>query len=61
MWRDLRSLVVTSCRTENGKDHWETRSYSTSHAREAKSLAKAIRRHWSIENAQHGTFDVTFG
>ena len=62
VWKDLRSLVVvTSCRTVDGEDPWETRKYVTSHAPEAKPLAKAIRRHWGIENTQHWTLDVTFG
>ncbi len=53
VWKNLRSLVVVrSCRTEDGKDHWETRKQITSHASEAKPQAKAIRRHWGIENTQ---------
>ena len=62
VWKDLRSLVViTSCRELNGEEHWETREYITSHAPQAKQLAKAIRQHWGIENTQHWTLDVTFG
>jgi predicted transposase YbfD/YdcC len=62
VWKDLRSLViVTSCREIEGEDHWETRQYITSHAPQAKLLAKAIRQHWGIENSQHWTLDVVFG
>ena len=62
VWKDLRSLVViTSCREIDGEEHWETRQYITSHAPQAKLLAKAIRQHWGIENTQHWTFDLTFG
>jgi len=62
VWKDLRSLVVvTSCREMDGEEHWETRQYITSHAPQAKQLAKAIRQHWGIENTQHWSLDVTFG
>jgi predicted transposase YbfD/YdcC len=62
VWRDLKSLVVvTSCRDIDGEEHWETRQYITSHAPRAKLLGKAVRQHWSIENTQHWTLDVTFG
>ncbi len=62
LWKDLRSLVViTSCRELDGEEHWETRQYITSHAPDAKPLAKVIRQHWGIENTQHWTLDVTFG
>ncbi len=62
LWKDLRTLaIVTSCRTKDGAEAWETRLYVTSHRPRAKPLARAIRRHWSIENTQHWTLDVTFG
>ena len=61
VWKDLRSLAtVTSRREIDGKEHWETRQYITSHAPQAKWLAKAIRQHWGIENGQHWTLDVVF-
>jgi len=62
VWKDLRTLVVvTARRCVNGEEHGETRQYITDHAPQAKRLAKAVRRHWSIENTQHWTLDVTFG
>lgn len=62
VWKDLRTLVVvTSCRTQNGIETWETRLYISSHAPRAKPLAHAIRRHWSIENSQHWVLDIAFG
>ncbi len=62
LWKDLCTLaIVTSCRTKDGAEAWETRLYVTSHRPRAKPLARAIRRHWSIENTQHWTLDVTFG
>lgn len=62
VWRDLRTLaIVTSCRTKDGVEAWETRLYVSSHGPRAKPLARAIRKHWSIENSQHWTLDVMFG
>ena len=61
-WRDLRTLVIlTCCRIIAGVESWETRLYITSHGLNAKDLMNAIRKHWSIENTQHWSLDVTFG
>jgi predicted transposase YbfD/YdcC len=61
-WKDLRTLAVTISRRVTGdKETWESRLYVTSHAPRARYLAQAIRRHWSIENAQHWVLDVCFG
>ena len=61
-WKDLRTLVIlTCCRIIAGVQSWETRLYITSHGPNAKSLMDAIRKHWSIENTQHWSLDVTFG
>jgi predicted transposase YbfD/YdcC len=61
-WKDLRTLaVVTTCNTQGEKESWETRWYITSHAPRAKALARAIRKHWSIENSQHWVLDIAFG
>ncbi len=61
-WKDLRTLAVTvSCRVIGDKETWESRLYVSSHAPQAKHLAHAIRRHWSIENSQHWVLDVVFG
>jgi predicted transposase YbfD/YdcC len=60
-WKDLRTLVVvTSCRTKEAIESWETRLYVTSHGPHAKSLAYAVRKHWGIENGQHWVLDITF-
>ena len=62
VWKDLRTLaIVTSGREIDGEETWETRLYVTSHAPRAKPLARAIRKHWSIENSQHWSLDVMFG
>ena len=61
-WKDLRTLVVTiSRRVVDGKETWESRMYVSSLPPRAKQLARAIRRHWSIENSQHWVLDVSFG
>ena len=61
-WRDLRTLaVVTTCNIQGEKESWETRWYVSSHAPRAKALARAIRKHWSIENSQHWVLDIAFG
>jgi predicted transposase YbfD/YdcC len=62
VWKDLRTLAIaTSGRETGGTETWETRLYVSSHAPRAKQLARAIRKHWSIENCQHWTLDVLFG
>jgi predicted transposase YbfD/YdcC len=62
VWQDLRTLVaVTSRRISQDRETWETRLYVSSHVPRAKLLARAIRRHWSIENSQHWVLDVCFG
>lgn len=61
-WKDLCTLVImTCCRIIAGVETWESRYYISSHAPKAKPLAIATRRHWSIENTQHWSLDVTFG
>jgi predicted transposase YbfD/YdcC len=61
-WKDLCTLVImTCCRVVGDKETCETRLYISSHKPKAKALGQAIRRHWSIENTQHWSLDVTFG
>jgi predicted transposase YbfD/YdcC len=61
-WKDLRTLaVVTTCNIHEEKETWETRWYVSSHTPRAKALARAIRKHWSIENSQHWVLDIAFG
>jgi predicted transposase YbfD/YdcC len=62
IWKDLCTLVImTCCRVIGEVETWETRLYISSHAPNAKALSHAIRKHWSIENTQHWSLDVTFG
>lgn len=62
IWKDLRTLVImTCCRLIGDKETWETRLYISSLGPKAKQFAEAIREHWTIENTQHWSLDVTFG
>ena len=62
-WPDLRMLLaVETIRSINGtaKVETEIRYFLTSCDDDAAVLGRAIRRHWSIENALHWVLDVTF-
>src|SRR4051795_3139232 len=62
-WPDLRPLLaVETIRSVNGTNKTETeiRYFLTSCDDNAAVLGRAIRRHWSIENALHWVLDVTF-
>jgi predicted transposase YbfD/YdcC len=57
----MRSLgVVTSLRTEGEKESIEVRYYLCSLPVDVKLFARAVRGHWSVEDACHWTLDVTF-
>ena len=52
LWKDLRTLVIiTTRRVHDERETWETRLYISSHGPRAKALARAVRKHWSIENS----------
>ena len=60
-WRDLSSVVrVESHRFTSEGNSTETRYYISSLGRGVRSLAKAIREHWGVENSLHYVLDVTF-
>src|SRR3954471_11987155 len=60
-WRDLRTLILAmSCVTRGEEETWETRMFISDLGPRAKSLGEAIRKHWGIENGQHGVLDVSF-
>jgi predicted transposase YbfD/YdcC len=60
-WQGLRSIVrLESVRQTGEKSEKEVRYYITSLPPDAKSLAKAIRGHWGVENNCHWTLDVVF-
>jgi predicted transposase YbfD/YdcC len=47
-------------REPSGKTETEIRYFLTSCSDDAAVLGRAIKRHWSIENALHWVLDVTF-
>ena len=60
-WKALKSLIcVESQRTVNGKTSTEKRYYISSLLPNAKVLAQAIRKHWTVENELHWSLDVAF-
>jgi predicted transposase YbfD/YdcC len=60
-WKGLKSVgVVTSRRVEGEKESVEIRYYLCSLPVDVKLFARAVRGHWSVENACHWTLDVTF-
>ena len=60
-WRDIRSIgMVVSSRQINGKTSTQTRYFITSLKNNAKKFAKAVRKHWGIENSLHWILDVIF-
>jgi predicted transposase YbfD/YdcC len=61
LWKGLKSIgLVTSCCVRNGKETVEVRYYISSLAVDVKRFARAVRGHWSIENACHWSLDMTF-
>src|SRR5262249_19356330 len=61
LWKDLASLIVVV--TERGvgeNSSSEIRYYISSRKGTAAEFAKAIRRHWGIENECHWVLDVVF-
>ena len=60
-WKGLKSVgVVTSLRREGEKESTEVRYYLSSLPVGVDLFARAVRGHWSVENACHWTLDVTF-
>jgi predicted transposase YbfD/YdcC len=60
-WKALKSVgMVTSRRVEGDREGIEIRYYLSSLPVDVKLFARAVRGHWSVENACHWTLDVTF-
>jgi predicted transposase YbfD/YdcC len=60
-WKGLKSVgVVTSQCLRGGEESIEVRYYLSSLAVDVGLFARAVRGHWSVENACHWTLDVTF-
>lgn len=60
-WKSLKSVgLVTSERVRGGRESIEIRYYLSSLSVDVEQFARAVRGHWSVENACHWTLDVTF-
>lgn len=60
-WEGAESIgMVLSTRTVHGKTSTEVRYYLCSLEAYVKHFARAVRRHWGIENSLHWSLDVTF-
>jgi predicted transposase YbfD/YdcC len=60
-WKGLKSIgVVTSRRVKGDRESLEIRYYLSSLPVDIELFARAVRGHWSVENACHWTLDVTF-
>jgi predicted transposase YbfD/YdcC len=60
-WKGLKSVgMVTSLRKEGEKQSIEVRYYLSSLPVDVGLFARAVRGHWSVENACHWSLDVTF-
>jgi predicted transposase YbfD/YdcC len=60
-WPGLQSIgMVEATRTLAGETSVEQRFYLSSLPPEAPPFARAVRKHWGIENKLHWTLDVTF-
>jgi predicted transposase YbfD/YdcC len=61
LWKGLRSFgMVESIRQEKGKRTIERRFYLCSLSLDAQRFARAVRKHWGVENCLHWSLDVTF-
>lgn len=61
LWKDLNCIIeIESIRMQGGAESVEKRYYLSSVSGDPKTIAHAIRSHWSIENALHWVLDVTF-
>jgi predicted transposase YbfD/YdcC len=60
-WKGLRSIgMVETIRCVKGKNTIERRFFLSSLPLDVKTLAKAVRGHWGVENPLHWSLDVTF-
>ena len=60
-WPGLQSIgMVDATRTVGGKTSIEQRFSLSSLPPEAEQFARAVRKHWGVENPLHWSLDVTF-
>ena len=62
VWPGLKQCaIIQRDRLKGGKQTTEVHCYISSRILPASSFLAAVRHHWSIENGQHRTLDVSFG
>jgi predicted transposase YbfD/YdcC len=60
-WKDIASIArCTRTYSEQGEEKSEVRYFISSLPPLVKQLAKAIRRHWGVENGLHWVLDMYF-
>jgi predicted transposase YbfD/YdcC len=60
-WKDIASIArCTRTYTEQGEEKSEVRYFISSLPPLVKQIAKAIRRHWGVENGLHWVLDMYF-
>jgi predicted transposase YbfD/YdcC len=60
-WKGLKTVgLVTSLRRKGGEESIQVRYYLSSLPVDVSLFARAVRGHWSVENACHWALDVTF-
>jgi predicted transposase YbfD/YdcC len=60
-WKGLKTIgAAVRVYEENGVEKREIRYYISSLRRNGQQFAKAVRRHWGIENSLHWSLDMTY-
>ena len=59
-WRNLRSFGMVRSRVEQHGNVTEDDRYFVSSVFDISSFARAVRKHWGIENSLHWCLDMTF-
>lgn len=61
LWKDLKTIGMVESERRTGSDtSRERRFFISSLENDAKVFAKAVRKHWGIENGLHWTLDIAF-
>lgn len=60
-WKKLKTIgAVVRVYEENSVEKRDVRYYISSLRRNGRQFAKAVRRHWGIENSLHWSLDMTY-
>jgi len=60
-WKGLKTIgAAVRVYEENGVEKFDIRYFISSLRRHGERFAKAVRRHWSIENTLHWSLDMTY-